>query len=316
MRLSYAVINPKLVSQSSILAHPAYVRWAWLSLIVEGQISDGVIRGLTAFQLSKLATITLAEAKESLAIFTAPDEFSANKANDGQRLELIDEATNTYRLVSYDYHDKLITKAKDADRKRVEYYKHAEKSGETGDSPNSSESLPPFSENSTTDTDTDTAPLPRESKAKTKLVSAEKRKSAEEMVEAFELTDQLQAEAVRKYPLVDVVTETAQWRERLRANGYHVGRDLCRSPVAAWRYWMGNAQKIAADKPRGAHGRADHAAGTDRRTTPAEDSDGEGDVGSAEYFAVRARTSTQAIAEARLHPVSPAAGRGKADSVR
>lgn len=143
MRLSYAVINPKLVSQSSILAHPPHIRWAWLALIIEGQIHDGVLPGLTAFQLSRLATISIQQAEEALRAFLAPDPFSACAANDGRRLELIDADTNTYRLVSFEFQQGLIRKARDAARKRAAYAENVGESAEKSEAKRESPQIPP-----------------------------------------------------------------------------------------------------------------------------------------------------------------------------
>lgn len=228
-RMSYVVINPNLVSQSSILAHPPHVRWAWLALVVEAQLKDGTIEGLTPFQLSKLASISIDEAKEALEVFLNPDEFSANRMLDGRRLDVVDEATSTYRLVTFDFHNGLITKARDAARKRIEYYAaKAENSGESTEKDGSSPETPPPTPSPT--------PTPKEEKEP--RGRGRSASSAAEKVESFELTEERRRWAKERAPHIDVDKATEAWRDYCRGNGYKTGRNPIADPAAMWRRWI------------------------------------------------------------------------------
>jgi hypothetical protein len=92
------------------------------------------------------------------------------------------------------------------------------------------------------------APAPAPAIEHTSPSETKNKKGAKELVEEFELTADLRLEARSKYPLVDVTAETTLWYQRLRANGYRTNAGPVKDAVAAWRYWMGSAQKRAAER--------------------------------------------------------------------
>lgn len=118
----YLVISDDMPTLSSINVHPAYVRWAWLAILAKARA--GVIKDLTAFTLSKLASISLSEAAEAITVLSEPDPYSKNKEHDGRRLIPTGEP-NEYELVSWAEYSTLLAKAHAA--KRAKDYR-AEKS--------------------------------------------------------------------------------------------------------------------------------------------------------------------------------------------
>lgn len=122
----YLVISDDMPILSSINIHPAYVRWAWLAILSKARA--GIIKDLTPYTLSKLASISVSEAAEAVMILSEPDPYSKNKKHDGRRLIPTGEP-NEYELVSWDEYSTLLAKAHAA--KRAKDYR-AEKSRQKG----------------------------------------------------------------------------------------------------------------------------------------------------------------------------------------
>lgn len=116
--MGYLVINSSLLRSSSLLAHPPAIRWAWLAVLDAAVAEDGEIHGLTPFQLSRLASISLDDATTALEVFTSPDPYSANPESEGRRLVPIEGKFNAYSLVSWEEHQGLVRRATEAGRKR------------------------------------------------------------------------------------------------------------------------------------------------------------------------------------------------------
>lgn len=216
LKLSYAIVNPTLVSQSSILAHPAHIRWAWLALIIEGQFRDGVIPGLTPFQLSCMAHCSVSEAQEALDVFLSPDPFSACHDEEGRRLVPTGNP-NEYRMVSYEGQQELIAKAREAARKRADRY------GQNRTGRTTSGSIPPV-----LPPPPSPPPSPPEKK-RTPAVS--EKKSAKDLVEGFTLEQKHREWGGQNCPDVPLDTELEAWKDRMREAEYRWGKPPGR-PIA------------------------------------------------------------------------------------
>lgn len=220
---------------------PPSVRWLWVTMLL---IADGNRTGIVDMPVERLASkagLSVTQTKEGLAILSAPDAESTSDEEDGRRLIPIrEDAARGWKLVNWEkYHDianaeQQRTLANDRlrkfrSKKRNETPSNADETGS-----NTSEA----STNTTADTKT-LEPLA----TKKPSPSSPKKETSKDLVENLTLTGKQLDWCAAKAPSINPDEELEAFKERMRANGYTVGKSTVKDAWSAFQTQMRNAEK-------------------------------------------------------------------------
>lgn len=114
------------ILDSSIWLEPTPTRIVWITLLA-AMDQDGYAHFSALENLAARARVTIDEAREAVECFLAPDENSANPANEGRRIERI---PGGYMILNADIHRQTVNRIIQREQTRERVAKHRAKEKE------------------------------------------------------------------------------------------------------------------------------------------------------------------------------------------